>query len=109
MAVITLKPHRLSYLVTTPGHEDDNGNYYPGKSEWEGDIPCDAVPASGEKEERMFEDGVIRAYSFEITLGADCPTFATGDRVRLSLYRDVVKDFEVKGFIPYQTQCKMWV
>ena len=34
------RPHKLQYLITTPGYEDKNGDYHQGESRWEGDIPC---------------------------------------------------------------------
>lgn len=110
MAVLKIKPHRLSYLVTSPGYEDENGDYHEGESHWsEESIRCDAVPATGEAAEREFEDGVVRKYSYTAYLPADCPDFEIGDRVKLHLLGGVERVFEVKGFQRWQLQCKMWV
>lgn len=108
MAVLNPKPHRLTYLVTEPGHEDTDGDYHPGESRWEGDIPCDAVPA-GKATEREFEDGVVRSYSYTVYLPSDSRTFTTGDRVKVSLLGGIERKFTVKGFHRYQHQCKLWV
>ena len=108
MAVVNPKPHRLKFLVSTSGYEDDNGDYHPGEEHWEGDIPCDAVP-SGEAEEREFEDGVMKSYSYTVYLPSNCQNFTIGDRVRISLLRGIEREFEVKGFHRYQKQCKLWV
>lgn len=108
MAVIKIKPDRLSYLIHGEGYEDENGDYHPGEDRWEGDILCDAV-ASSKASERTFEDGVIRAYSYEVTLPASSKYFAIGDRVRILFYGGVEREFEVKGFDRRQQECKLWV
>lgn len=108
MAVVSIKPDRLSYSVPGKGYEDEDGDYHTGESIWEGDIPCDAV-TSGKASERTFEDGVIRAYSYEITLPRNAKDFAIGDRVRIQFYGGIEREFEVKGFDRKQHQCKLWV
>lgn len=107
MTVLSIKPCRLQYQVTVLGIEDENGDYYPGKSHWEGDIECDAVPA-GKADERTFEDGSVKKYSFTIYLNPDCRKFYIGEKIRLFRFGEVY-EYEVKGFIPYQHQCKMWI
>ena len=108
MAVVKVKPDRLSYLVPGKGYDDEEGNYQPGEDSWEGSIRCDAV-ASGKASERKFEDGVIRAYSYEVTLPKDSRDFSIGDRVRILFYGGIEREFEVKGFDRKQHQCKIWV
>lgn len=109
MAVLSLKPHRLSYLVAEPGYEDDNGDYHEGESRWEGSIECDAVPASGKANEVTFDDGTVHKYSYTVYLPSDCREFSIGDRVRIRLLGGVEREYEVKGFQRWQLQCKMWV
>jgi len=108
MAVLNRKPHRLQFLVSSPGYEDVNGDYHSGSSEWKGSIPCDAIP-TGKAEEKEFEDGVVRSYSYTVYLPGNCQTFAIGDRVKISLLGGIEREFEVKGFHRYQMQCKLWV
>lgn len=108
MAVVNRNPHRLQYLVSTPGYDDESGNYHPGSSDWEGSIPCDAVPA-GKAEEMEFEDGAIRRYSYTVCLPGNCRTFAIGERVKISMLGGIEREFEVKGFNRYQLQCKIFV
>lgn len=128
MAVLQLKPHRLSYLVEEGGYTDTNGDYHKGTSFWEGNIRCDAVPA-GASNEIQFEDGVTRRYSYTIYLPKNCRSFVTGEKVRLSLSAARVRvangklriansrlrtlskeiEYEVKGFHRYQMQCKLWL
>lgn len=102
------KPHKLSYLVASDGYEDEDGNYHHGESAYKGCIPCDAVP-SGKAEERTFEDGKIKSYSYTIFLPANCRTFIIGERVRITLLGGVQREFEVKGFHRWHLQCKLWV
>ena len=107
MAVLVMKKHRLSYLVTTDGYEDENGDYHAGKSEWCGYIPCNAVPA-GKASERTFADGKVRAYSYTVNFNSE-RDFEIGDRVKIELLNGEVREFGVKGFHRYQLQCKIWV
>lgn len=102
------RPHKLKYLVTTLGYEDDNGDYHEGESHYEGDIPCRHV-SSGKAEEKEFEDGVVRKYSAIIRLDADCRGFAIDDKVKLFLLGGIEREYKVKGFHRYQTHCKLWV
>lgn len=108
MAVLNRHPHRLQYLISTLGYEDENGDYRPGEEHWEGDIPCDVVP-SGKAEEKEFEDGVVRSYSYTVYLSANCRTFTIGDRVKIKMLGGIEREFNVKGFHRYQLQCKIWV
>ena len=108
MAVVKVKPDHLSYLVPGNGYEDKDGNYHTVEGNWEGSIRCDAV-TSGKASARKFEDGVIRADSYEVTLPRDSRDFSIGDRVRILFYGGVEREFEVKGFDRKQHQCKIWV
>lgn len=108
MAVIEFKKCRLSYLVTVPGYEDENGDYHIGESKWEGDIECNIVPV-GSANEIKFDDGSVRVCSYTVSLPANCQQFSIGDRVRIKMLGGIVRDFEVKDFKPYQLQCKMWI
>ncbi|WHX12242.1 hypothetical protein QMY64_13785 [Phocaeicola dorei] len=63
-----------------------------------------------ESDEREFEDGIIRKYSYEVcNIPANCRAFTIGDRVKISLLGGIEREFEVKGFHRYQLQCKIWV
>ena len=65
---------------------------------------------AGESDEREFEDGIIRKYSYEVcNIPANCRAFTIGDRVKISLLGGIEREFEVKGFHRYQLQCKIWV
>ena len=83
-------------------------DYHQGESRWEGDIPCRNVPA-GKAEQKQFEDGAVRTYSATIRLDAECREFTVGDRVKLFLSGDIVRECEVKGFHRYQLYAKLWV
>lgn len=108
MAVLQFKPSRLSYLITNPGYEDENGDFHTSTSQWEGDIECGYATA-GASNEIKFEDGTVKVYSYTVTLPRDCRDFADGDRVRLIMLNGKEREFSVKGFQRYQLQCKMWI
>lgn len=109
MSVLTVKPHRLNYLVEQSGYEDENGDYHEGQSMWEGNLPCDAVPSNGQSSEREFEDGVTRSYSYVVYMKSDVKRFYVGEKVRITFLNGVEREFDVKGFQRYQLQCKLWV
>lgn len=106
--ILNDRPHRLQYQATTPGYEDENGDYHEGESHLEGDVPCRYVP-SGKAEEREFEDGIVRKYSAVVRLDADCREFSIGDRIKLILPEGIEREYEVKGFHRYQLCTKLWV
>lgn len=108
MAVLDIKPHLLSYFVTEPGYEDDNGDYHEGKSGWSEPLECHAVPA-GRANEITFADGQTATYTYTVgRLSPDCREFKVGDDVRLDV-NGIVRKFQVKGFHRYQMQSKLWV
>ena len=108
MAVLDLKPHLLSYFVTEPGYEDDNGDYHEYKSGWSEPLECHAVPA-GRANEITFADGQTATYTYTVgRLSPDCREFKIGEDVRLDV-NGIVREFQVKGFHRYQLQSKLWV
>lgn len=112
MSVLKLKPFLLQSFVASVPHRDDNGDWVKGGAE-EIDIeePCDAVSA-GRANERQFEDGQKKTYSYTIYLDKSCRTYHIGEHVRLVSYEDgepVSADFSVIGFRRYQMQSKVWV
>lgn len=108
MAVLDLKPHLLSYFVTEPGYEDDNGDWHEGKSGWSEPMECHAVPA-GRANEITFADGQTATYTYTVgRLSPDCREFKVGEDVRLDV-EGIVREFQVKGFHRYQLQSKIWV
>lgn len=104
--IINPRPHRLSYLIDGTVEYLPGGMYKAVKGMWEGDIPCNCVP-SGRANERVFEDGKVRQYSYVVYLDASEREFAIGERIRLMLLGSVV-ELEVAGFARYQTMCKIW-
>jgi len=102
-------PCFLRYKSQAEESEDSEGNPVSGESEWSAKIPCDAVPA-GKANERVFEDGVRRAYSHVIYLKPDCCDFFIGQTIELSYNTASAPTFHrVLGFHRYQLQAKLWV
>lgn len=112
MAILKLKPHKLEYLAKEEGYEDENGDYHAGGQEWKELSECDIVPA-GQASQITLPDGTTVQYSYTIYLPRYTREFHVGDRVRIKFYghgtRLEAQEFSVKGFHPYQLQCKMWV
>lgn len=108
MAVLKFKTHKLYYYEDTEGYEDENGDYIKGGSEISSNyFECDAVPA-GKADERTFEDGETRKYSFTCYLKPNVREFNIGEKVRLER-QGKTYEFMVKGYMPYQHQTKVWV
>lgn len=111
MAILTFRPHKLRILSQSEGYEDEDGNWHEGDSVWSEPIACDAVP-NGSGNERTFEDGVKRGYSYTVHLPnypKSMPDLEMGDIVRITLYNDKEREFEIKGFHRYQLKAKAWV
>lgn len=107
--ILDVKPHKISYLTASAGYEDENGDYHEGGNTWSEWEPCNAVP-SGKANEKQFEDGVVRQYSYTVGLSPDCHEFAIGDKVKLLLTGDAPeRTYEVKGFHRYQHSAKLWL
>ena len=108
MSVIDLKPHSLSFLVSLPGYEDDNGDWHNGTEEWSEPLECHAVPA-GRANQLSYEDGTVATYTFTVgRLDKDCREFQIGEKVKLNC---LGKEYllTVKGFHRYQLQSKLWL
>lgn len=109
MAVLKLKPHKLSYQELAEGEELENGDYIQGDREWVGYIPCDAVPLSGKATEVKFDDGSTKICSYVVYLDKDVREFSFNEKIKIELLGGGLKYGSVKGFVRYQMQCKLWV
>ena len=108
MSVLQLKPHKLSFLISSQGYEDENGDYHTGNDVWSDyEIDCGVV-SSGKSTEIKFEDGKVDYYSYTITLPRHCREFHRGERIRISFSGGTQKELVVKGFFRYQLQSKIW-
>lgn len=110
MALLTLQPHTISFCIHQPSYEDEDGNLHVGESTWTKPLKCDAV-MNGNGNERTFEDGVKRGYSYTIHMPhypKDMRDLEIGEIIRLNL-GGKVQEFEIKGFHRYQLQVKAWV
>ena len=61
------RPHILQYQVTIGEYEDEIGDYHPGDSHFEGDIPCRFEP-NGKANTIAFEDGKTYVYQYVVYL-----------------------------------------
>ena len=107
-----MKPHRLEVLTLTEEYEDENGDFHKGEERWVDVCKCDVVPA-GQANEIILPDGIALKYSYTIYLPKRTREFHTGEKVRIIFNGQGTmqekKEFSVKGFHPYQHQCKLWV
>lgn len=134
----SVAPCYLRYKILQEGSTDSNGNPVESGEHWSEEIPCDAVVA-GKANERTFEDGERRAYSYTIYLRADCPDFLLGQSIELrkrdendskvgaspnglaqpteaefgnmskANVENDSRQYQVLGFARYQLQAKIWV
>ena len=102
------RPHRLQYQVSSGGYEDENGDYHPGESRFEGDIPCRYEP-NGKANTIAFEDGKIYVYQYVVYLDQNCREFKYGDIIRLLMDCVVIAEKQVQGFHRGQLNSRLWV
>lgn len=98
----------LQYQIVDDGYEADNGDYIQGDSHWSDAIKCFAEPSSTQAYEKMFEDGVVRSYSFAVYMLRNARTFNIGEKVRLHRMGKIY-ELEVKGFMAHHIRNKIWI
>ena len=103
-----LRPHILQYQVTIGEYEDEIGDYHPGDSHFEGDIPCRFEP-NGKANTIAFEDGKTYVYQYVVYLNQNCREFEYGDIIRLLRDGVVVEEKQVQGFHRGQLNARLWV
>ena len=109
MSVFNLKPHKLEYEVSGSPMLMDNGDFIEGDKKWRGGIQCNAVPLTGKASEIRFEDGTTKVCSFVVYLDKNVRNFTLRENVRIYMLDGSIKIGRVKGFVRYQTHCKLWV
>lgn len=98
----------IQRYITSDGYEDELGDYHEGETHLDDEkIEC-LANVNGQPQERLFEDGVTRKYTFTAFLPPRVRCFEVGERVRLTRYGKVF-ELEVKGFVPYNLQYKLWL
>lgn len=102
------RPHILQYQVTTEGDEKPNGDYVPGKTSFEGNIPCRYEP-NGKANTIAFEDGQTYVYQYIVYLDQNCQEFRCGDVVRLLNSGRVIATKQVQGFHRGQLNARLWL
>lgn len=108
MGLLSFHASKLYRQVRVDGFTDDNGDYHPGKTEWEFCCDCDVVPA-GEANKIVIPDGSMDYYSYTVyNLPVGIRKFEYGDFIRLILLDGEEVIIKVKGFHRYQLQCKLW-
>lgn len=108
MAVLRFKDYDLQYMIEQEGYYDEQGDWVEGSSEWSERISCDIKPVSGNANITRYEDGVKVGYSYIVYLPKNAPKLKYGDHIRVVKDGMIVFETEVKGFMRYQLQCKVW-
>lgn len=111
MALLKVHTSRISWFVPSEGYYNDLGEWCEGEGTWEGNIPCDDVPSSGEMARIITEDGEERYYSHTLFIQAKYAyhDFVFGEKIRVKDDKGRVKEYSVKGYAPRQLQAKLWV
>lgn len=108
MSVLKLKPHKIQLYLQGEKYRDENGDWVVSDETLINEECCDVV-SSGKANERTFEDGQRKTYSYTIYLDKNCQEYHIGDHVKLLLSTSEAYDFIVLGFERYQMQAKLWV
>lgn len=109
MSLLSFRASKLYRQKKTSGYTDENGDYYPGTSQWEFCCYCDVVPA-GEANKIVIPDGSMDYYSYSVyNMPVGVNKFEYGDFVKLNVLGQDEVILKVKGFHRYQLQCKLWV
>lgn len=108
--LVSFRPHRLQYQVTTEGYQDENGDYHEGESHFEGDIPCRYEPNGGEAKVYVFDDGTTSVYRYIVYLNNNCKNFKYNDVIKLfdKNGKEIIQA-KVLGFQRGQLNAKLWV
>ena len=106
--ILTRFPHKIQYCDVSPSYEDGNGDYHKGEETYPEYIECRCTP-SGKANEMVFEDGIVKTYSYTVSLHQDCREFKLGEKVKVTLLNGVERNYTVLGFQRYETHSKLWV
>ncbi len=108
MSLLNFNASKLYRQIKEDGYTDEEGNYHPGKSEWQFCCECDIVPA-GEANKIVIPDGSMDYYSYTVyNIPVGVEKFEYGDFVKLIILDGEEVIIKVKGFHRYQLQCKLW-
>lgn len=112
MAVLHL--HRYTLLKRIPPLTvvAENGDYLTGgeAEQWKDCGRCELSKPGGNAAVVKYDGGTVVSYSYTVYLPKDCKEeFTVGDTVRVMLGDALVVEADVKGFIRYQLQSKMWL
>lgn len=110
MAVLKFRKFNISKKMMGEGYEDERGDYHEGETTWSEPTPCDLVPNNGKATITKYQDGSVITYSYTVYLPkGSTATFKVGDVVRVTADDETVVETDVKGFMRYQLQSKVWV
>ena len=109
MPVLDFRPHNLYYEEVEEGYYDEDGDYVPGTSEWKYCCRCGAQPPNRENPTIQIPDGRIVEFDYTLTLPENVRYFEYGERVRLKMFNDPEREYNVVGFDRYQHFAKLYI
>lgn len=108
MSLLNFYASKLYRQKKGESYTDDDGNYHPGKNEWEYCCECDVVPA-GASNKVAIPDGSVDYYTYDVyNIPVGIKSFEYGEFIKLELLGGKEEILKVKGFHRYQYQCKIW-
>lgn len=109
MAVLKLYDKTFQWAVEADSYEDSNGDIIIGSPSWSDGIKCEIAHSGGNATITHYEDGKQIGYSHVVYLKPDAPDFYYGQHVRVVKDGMILVESDVKGFMRYQLQCKIWL
>ena len=108
MGILDFEAYWLEYQQEeTEGYYDDNGDYHPGEEVWLPFGRVNAAPPSGPNTITL-PDGHTDTFSFSIHIhNPRCRAFLHGEKIRLTNAYGEKYELTVKGFMRYQTECRI--
>lgn len=109
MAVLKLFGYTLQWKEETEPYYDEQGDLVVNTATWSEGVKCDIAHAGGHATITNYEDGQKVGYSHVVYMKTSVPDFHYGQHVRVIKDGIIIIETDVKGFMRYQLQCKLWL
>lgn len=112
MAVLHFRRYTLLKRIPPLTIVAENGDYLTddAAAQWEDCGRCELSKPGGNAAVAKYDGGTVVSYSYTVYLPKDCKEeFRVGDTVRVMLGDALVVEADVKGFMRYQLQSKIWL
>lgn len=112
MAVLQFHRYALMKKIPPLTVAAENGDYLTdgAEAQWKDCGRCELSKPGGNAAVAKYDGGTVVSYSYTVYLPKDCKEeFKVGDTVRIMLEGALVVEADVKGFMRYQLQSKIWL